>query len=459
MSGPKVVNIQALRRQQRRECAALLRELTAAVEACLQLQETNVTTAQEMQTRWKTTLAELNGLMTAERWDDLRTRTMAQRDFYRSEAKTLHSRNVERRANLLRREHRLRKTAREMHSELQRLPTSAEREHAIEQLASASDNATLQRALEDAAGVVSAVRRDRAATALSERVRELAAGYIDASAEGDPTPTLTQADRDPDDARIERCLLLLGDLESLEHESIIEPWKQKALLAEEMAGTERTVMLDSLVLELSTHLGKKRAKKAAAIKAEALLAEMENMSSQESAAWRGSLQTALQDQSGHKDLEKLTMSAREWLEKEIQREDAVEQREAVLHALNSLGYEVREGMLTAWTEDGKVVVRKPQESVYGIELSAPAAASAFQVRVVSSGTQGRSRQRDLEVEQIWCGEFAKLQALLAANGFPTQLALAHQPGAVPIKTIADRTTDIDARRNRSGRSQPGRKKE
>ena len=38
MSGPKVVNIEAVRRQRQRESAAHLRELNALVEECLRLQ-------------------------------------------------------------------------------------------------------------------------------------------------------------------------------------------------------------------------------------------------------------------------------------------------------------------------------------------------------------------------------------------------------------------------------------
>ena len=119
-----------------------------------------------------------------------------------------------------------------------------------------------------------------------------------------------------------------------------------------------------------------------------------------------------------------------------------------------LGYEVREGMATAWTEEGRVVVHKPGESVYGVELSAPSVGNALQVRVVAKGEVSRSQQRDKEVEETWCGEFSRLRALLAEEGFPTELKQAHAPGEVAIKTIAGGESKAEQERNRQGKTAP-----
>ena len=47
---------------------------------------------------------------------------------------------------------------------------------------------------------------------------------------------------------------------------------------------------------------------------------------------------------------------------------AAARRRAVLQALSSLGYEVTEGMATAWVEDGAIVLRKAANRDYGVEL-------------------------------------------------------------------------------------------
>jgi hypothetical protein len=110
-------------------------------------------------------------------------------------------------------------------------------------------------------------------------------------------------------------------------------------------------------------------------------------------------------------------------------------------------------MATAWAEQGKVVVRKPTESVYGIELSAPKTAAPVQVRVIAGGTQGRSKQRDNEVEEAWCAEFGRLRSMLGDAGFATSLAVANPPGKVPIKEMPANVTSRQARRQEA--RQPG----
>ena len=55
-------------------------------------------------------------------------------------------------------------------------------------------------------------------------------------------------------------------------------------------------------------------------------------------------------------------------------------RRAVLGGLAKLGYEVRESMSTAWAQEGRLVVRKPNTTDYGVELGGPSDVSRLQVR-------------------------------------------------------------------------------
>jgi hypothetical protein len=141
----------------------------------------------------------------------------------------------------------------------------------------------------------------------------------------------------------------------------------------------------------------------------------------------------------------LASSARSWVDAAIAREDGRVRRAAVLEALADLGYEVREGMVAAWTEQGRVVVHKPDDPVYGVELSAPPAGPAVQLRVVAIGAQSRSKQRDYEIEQSWCGEFARLRAMLDSGGFISEVTTANAPGSIPIKQIEGETPATIAR--------------
>jgi len=53
----------------------------------------------------------------------------------------------------------------------------------------------------------------------------------------------------------------------------------------------------------------------------------------------------------------------------------------------------------------------------------------------------RDPQRDLEVEETWCGEFAKAREVLTEAGFNATLTHAHPAGSVPLKTVISPSSD------------------
>src|SRR5262249_8978630 len=120
---------------------------------------------------------------------------------------------------------------------------------------------------------------------------------------------------------------------------------------------------------------------------------------------------------------------------------AAARRRAVLQGLASLGYEVNEGMATAWVQGGRVVLRKATNPDYGVELTGGTRSDRLQVRAVGFGTPQmvRNAARDRDIETAWCGDFGKLQALLAGGGGRLEIETASPPGAVPIKVVSDPT--------------------
>ena len=68
-------------------------------------------------------------------------------------------------------------------------------------------------------------------------------------------------------------------------------------------------------------------------------------------------------------------------------------RRAILQGLSSLGYEVTEGMATAWVEQGRVVLRKAASPDYGVELGGGIQSDRLQVRAVAYGRNGAARAR------------------------------------------------------------------
>jgi hypothetical protein len=127
---------------------------------------------------------------------------------------------------------------------------------------------------------------------------------------------------------------------------------------------------------------------------------------------------------------------------------AEERRRAVLEGLASLGYEVSEGMMTAWVSGGRIVLRKPANPGYGVELSGGSQTDVMQVRAVGLGNPADPRDagRDKDMETIWCGEFERLQSLVAQAGGNVFIESARPAGQYPLKVVADivaQPTDVE----------------
>ncbi|NRA90319.1 MAG: hypothetical protein HRU43_04245, partial [Simkaniaceae bacterium] len=86
-------------------------------------------------------------------------------------------------------------------------------------------------------------------------------------------------------------------------------------------------------------------------------------------------------------------------------------RAAIKRALIKAGYEVNDSMETAWVENGKLVVKKAENSLYGVEFMSPKNLARIQARVVADENRSKERTPSLDKNQedIWCGEFDKIR--------------------------------------------------
>ena len=96
-------------------------------------------------------------------------------------------------------------------------------------------------------------------------------------------------------------------------------------------------------------------------------------------------------------------------------------------------------MMTAWVAGGWVVLRKPANPGYGVELSGGSQADIMQVRTVGIGNPAEARDagRDRDMETIWCSEFERLQSLIAKEGGSVVIESARPVGQFPLKVVAD----------------------
>ena len=132
-------------------------------------------------------------------------------------------------------------------------------------------------------------------------------------------------------------------------------------------GRAARLVADSLLLDLMSAVksGRERARLERDLAERR--AELSEMKSPEAAALRAEIEQALAKPAGN-ELE-LVRRADFLIEAEARSLAAEERRRAVLEGLASLGYEVSEGMATAWVTGGRVVLRKAANPGYGVELS------------------------------------------------------------------------------------------
>lgn len=117
-----------------------------------------------------------------------------------------------------------------------------------------------------------------------------------------------------------------------------------------------------------------------------------------------------------------------------QHKAAEARRAAILSGLSALGYEVREGMSTVWTDKGRIVIGKPSLPGYGVELAGTADLARLQVRAVAFEPD-RDTTRDRDVETIWCNDFGKLREMVAEQGGGIAIEQSLAVGATPLKIV------------------------
>lgn len=443
MSGPKVVNLEALRRRQQRDSLARLRELQDLVGEWQSAMERAGLFTDDLATQTGLMFGRLENLRQSEQWAALLAELPARRDFFRHGIANARQTGIKRVATLRERSRRLELAAAMLQREWLAggSPAPAELEEVI-RAGNTTDETELARLEAIIQTAFSQLPKSSAnADAASVQQRELAEALQSDSA----SPRTfhewlaARAGEDaPQQARNDRLDRALAELELHASASLSAPLFEKArLIAAETEADRRALLTDSLLIEADALCRSVREREETSRLLREHLAALEPFQSTEAEAWRQRL-TAAQDNPSPAAARELAAAAQAWLSAEAAREDAIVRRQTVLKALAALGYEVREGMATAWAENGRVVVRKPSEPNYGVELASPPTGAAVQARVVAFDVAGRSSlsaQRDREVEHTWCSEFQRMRELLEADGFTPTLQHAIPAGEMPVKVV------------------------
>lgn len=200
----------------------------------------------------------------------------------------------------------------------------------------------------------------------------------------------------------------------------------------------RRRLYESLVLESGQRLKKLRATEAWLAEVDVLIEEAEPYTG----TAVDTVATALRDlrRAGRPEnlapwRERLTTAQQH----ELARLEHERKRHAILESLSELGYETSEGMETALTQAGKLVIRKPGDTDYAVEVVSDAKLSMVQTTMVrytdAPEMTEQQRQRDCEREEEWCADHARLRDRLAQQGLATSFKLKLPSGEHPVKVV------------------------
>ncbi|MBI1360556.1 MAG: hypothetical protein GC155_09795 [Alphaproteobacteria bacterium] len=216
--------------------------------------------------------------------------------------------------------------------------------------------------------------------------------------------------------------------------------KAESLLATARQSAGSDLLLDSLLLEMAQLLHAARGRAAAGQDFRVAAAEL-RAGGVEIGAFETRAATASTAQ-----LIELTNEMRAALRGHQSKLAAAARRRVVLEGLAGLGYEVNEGLETAWVDQGRVIVRSATRPQYGVELQGDLNSERAQVRAVAlvDSNAGPDPAQDKDAEAIWCSEVSRLQDHLAQFGDQFLIEKALEAGATPLKRI-ERSGTADQR--------------
>jgi len=428
MSGPKAFRI-VTREELIARSEMLLRQLDTAISNWKQICERNGAVDDEAATAVIARRQSLQRMLDGSRFTELQKQVTAEISFLRSDAESRVERAIAAATRAMESRRRNARTAQMLLDALLQSGRAISEELRLELQSSHVSEKAIERAFALLAPA------EEAATA-TKRQRELASRLgqgeqrITLGAWLSKQPGLKASEAD---LRIDRYL---AELSALGIDPSPFGARQTAIASQ--PSSRQVLLTNSLLLDLGQAVrdGRKRSTQLAQLKERAV----------ELAAWhsagvdglRSRIEQAI-DEGNTSSAPALIAEADALVEEELRAQAADARRRAVLQALASLGYEVTEGMATAWVQSGHVLLRKAANPDYGVELAGGTKSDWLQVRAVAFGNvpQQRDASRDRDVEVAWCSEFEGLRSLVARTGGGIEIDHALPFGAVPIKIITD----------------------
>ena len=240
----------------------------------------------------------------------------------------------------------------------------------------------------------------------------------------------------PPDPKVRRLDKLIAELEIINDPSVTEVFMQRVkTISTQQSDAQRELLVDSLMVDLSDFCRKRRERAQATSLLLELQAELKANTSPAATSISIQVDFALKRLSDVKTAQQFVAQARAEWKREVSKEFAATKRQAVLDGFAALGYEIKDGMATAWARNGRIVVSKKATPTLGIEIGSSDTAEHVQVRAVAIVPKGRQRssESDRDVELGWCSELAKIREVLLAAGTKSEIETALPAGSTPLK--------------------------
>jgi hypothetical protein len=438
MSGPKAFRI-VTRAEIMTICRRSLARLDAAIEDWISRGQRNGTIEKADIDKVIARRDVLRGLLAADRFVELQKQLPAEISYLQADAERRAEKAAELEAQSKRAMRRMKGTAQALLASLESSGVQISWDIREELASSSASSERLETAINKAFLLLQSPPETKGVSDLQRDIAaRLGAGEKRMSLEEwtSQRPAVTE------DQALLRVDGFLGELKGLGIDP--GPFSARISSLELESPARRPLLTDSLLLDLATAVKNGREQIRIQGDLRARHAELSEMKSPEAAALRSEIGKSFTGDSQGKEAE-LLQRAGFLIEAEVQTMAAEERRRAVLEGLAGLGYEVSEGMATAWVTGGRVVLRKAATPGYGVELSGGSKSDLLQVRAVAYGNSAETRDtsRDRDIETIWCGEFARLQSLVAKDGGHLSLESARPIGQFPLKVVEDRLSAND----------------
>jgi hypothetical protein len=450
MSGPKVVRV-VTREEIEATCRRHIKDVEEAVGAFIRVAKRLNLDDASLRAGLQSRLDDLERSLKAERWMDVQKQGPKTISFLRSETERIRNEAVAAAASVMSKRRRIVDSARSLIVAYENSGTAIPANLA-QVIASAMDVEQevlpgLQSVVEQASrALMSSVEPDRPSAKLIQ--------FADRLGKGEFGVTMNEwLAAHPQSSSIEDSRLdaLLAEISVSMNSTVAVAFFQRAArIAEESLPSRRALLTDSLILDIAEQLKKQRTTDEAMARLRDARASLAAIASPATKRIEAAISAALATED-LTNLDKLVAEARAVADREAHAFNARARRKAILSGLATLGYEIRTTMETTWARDGRLIVKKPDQSDYGVELGAPADASRLQVRLVGSETPRapRTTSRDKDEEVIWCGEFERLRALIAAQGGGVEIERALAPGVQAVKTAVFGPADEGSRTSAS----------